>query len=111
MIKDAASAPVTSEEMALVNGFMLGLLAIGLAGIVVPIWSSWQWRGAWRIAAAVPAAMVLVVILLIVVGTALDPTSHNLWPFEVVMFSALSLAIVGVLKVLRKSMGVDVPDP
>lgn len=89
------------------NGFMLTMLVVGLAGIIVPLWSCWKWRGAWRVAVAVPAAVVLFVILRIVVDTARDPTSHNLWPFEVVVMSALSLAAVGGMKVVRRFLGVQ----
>jgi hypothetical protein len=103
--KQAASEPVSGSELALFNGFMLAMAAIGLAGIVVPLWSVWKWRGGWRVAAAVPAALVILVVLRIVIGVALDPTSHNLWPFEILMFSALALVIVGVLKIARRFMG------
>lgn len=41
----------------------------------------WRWRGGWRIAAA-PAMVMSFVVLRIVVDTARDPTSRNLWPFE-----------------------------
>jgi hypothetical protein len=105
--KQAASRPTTATELVLFNGFMLTMLAAGLAGIAVPLWSWWKWRGGWRVAAAVPAALVLFVILRIVVSTLIDPTSHNLWPFEVLMFSALALVMVGVLKVMRRFLGVQ----
>jgi len=103
--KQAASRPTSASDVVLFNGFMLLMLAIGLAGIIVPLWSWWKWRGAWRVAAAVPAAVVLFVILRIIVGTTLDPTSHNLWPFEVLMCSAAALVAIGALKVLRRFAG------
>jgi len=37
-----------------------------------------------------------------VVDTARDPTSHNLWPFELLMWGAASVAIVGVLALARR---------
>ena len=37
----------------------------------------------------------------IVVGIAIDPTSHNLWPFEIVMVSAAGVVWLGLLRLLR----------
>ncbi len=103
--KEAAGKPTSASDVVLFNGFMLTMLAIGVAGIAVPLWSWWKWRGAWRVAAAVPAAAVLFVILRIIVDTSRDPTSHNLWPFEVLMCSAAALAGIGALKVARRLVG------
>ena len=41
------------------------------------------WRVTWTVGAAVPIA----VMIRVVVGGVLDPTSHNLWPLEVVIAS------------------------
>ena len=38
----------------------------------------------------------------IVVETAHDPTSHNLWPFEVLMYGTISLAFMAALKIARR---------
>jgi hypothetical protein len=105
--KDAASKPTSVGDVVLFNGFMLTMLAIGLAGIAVPLWSWWKWRGGWRVAAALPAAVVLFVILRIVFDTSRDPTSHNLWPFEVLMFSAGALVAIAALKMVRRLVGVQ----
>lgn len=104
---DAASKSVTAGETTLFNGFMLTMLLVGVAGIAVPLWSWWKWRGIWRIAAAIPAAVVLFVVLRIVFDTARDPTSHNLWPFEVVMFSGIALVAVWLMKMVRKFTGME----
>jgi hypothetical protein len=61
----------------------------------------WKWRGGWRIGAAVPALVMAFVIGRIVVDTALDPTSHNLWPFEILMWGGASTIAMGVLALLR----------
>lgn len=102
-----AGEPVSGTEVALFNGFMLLILALLLAGVGVPLWSVWKWRGGWRIAALVPTAIVLFVVLRIIVDTARDPTSHNLWPFEILMFGTLALVIIGGLKVARRFFGTD----
>ena len=88
------------------------------SGFMLTIWRS-RWResrcrygacangataGGWQRPAAVAVGFV---VLRIIVDTARDPTSHNLWPFEIVIVSALSLVTIAVLKVLRRFMGAD----
>mgnify|MGYP003694776637 CR=1 FL=1 len=83
---------------------MLFMLALLVAGIGIPLWSVWKWRGGWRIAAAVPVTVIAFVALRIVVDTARDPTSHNLWPFEIIIFGAVAVGIIGALKIARRMM-------
>ncbi|MGE0624201.1 MAG: hypothetical protein AB7I04_05610 [Pseudomonadales bacterium] len=103
-----AEEPVSAGDVAFFNGFMLTMLAILVAGMGVPLWAAWKWRGAWRWAAAVPVAIMAFVVLRIIVDTARDPTSHNLWPFEILQFGVLALAIIGGLKLLRRWTGAQV---
>lgn len=77
-----------------------GLLVVGgTAGLARGIG-----RVAFPLAAIAPAAALLaVVVTRIVADTALDPTSHNLWPLEIVIasftgsFSAVTGALLGNL--------------
>src|SRR5690606_10943637 len=66
---------------AVVPMFVLGALALGLVGLVWPVWGVVKWRGGWRAAAALPAGLTAFFLLRILVDTAVGPTSHNLWPF------------------------------
>jgi hypothetical protein len=100
-----AREPVSAGSTALFSGFMLLVLALLVAGIAVPLWTAWKWRGGWRLAASVPAALIGFVVLRIIVDTARDPTSHNLWPFEILQFGAVALGLTGILKVARKYFG------
>jgi hypothetical protein len=102
-----ASEPVSVGDIALMNGFMLFMLALFIAGIGIPLWTMWKWRGGWKIAAAVPLAVIAFVALRIVVDTARDPTSHNLWPFEIIIYGAVAVAIIGALKIARRMWGVE----
>jgi hypothetical protein len=97
-----AHEPVSGSDVAFMSGFMLVMLALGLGGIIVPLWSAWRWRGGWRLAALVPVAVLAFVALRIVVDTARDPTSHNLWPFEIIIFGAGALLAIGVLRLARR---------
>lgn len=99
--------PVTAGGTVLFSGFMLLMGALGLAGVGAPLWCVWKWRGGWRVAAAIPAGVVLFVVLRIVVDTARDPTSHNLWPFEILMVGGGALVTIGALKLARRMMRVE----
>jgi len=41
----------------------------------------------------------------IVIDTRRDPTSHNLWPFEIVLGTAVALAALGLLHLGRSMAG------
>jgi hypothetical protein len=94
-------------DTALFGGFMLAFVALGLIGVAWPAWALWRWRGGWRIAAAVPAIAMGFVILRIVVDTARDPTSHNLWPFEIVMWGGFSCLWMLAEGLARKLAGAN----
>jgi hypothetical protein len=55
--------------------------------------------------AAVPAALMGFVVVRLIVGVSIDPTSHNLWPFEILMVGLLSTVIMVVLTVARRVRG------
>jgi hypothetical protein len=94
--------PVGAGDQAFAAAFMLAVLAIGVGGIALPLRAMRRWQRGWRLAAAVPAAWLAVVVLRIVLGTSLDPTSHNLWPFEILYASVVSLALIGALALGRR---------
>ena len=98
---NTASSPGSA---ALFGGFMLAMLALGLLGTAWPLWALWRWRGGWRMAALVPFALMAFVIARLVIDTARDPTSHNLWPFEIVMFGGVCCIVMLSLVVARKGV-------
>jgi hypothetical protein len=49
-----ANEPLSIGNLGFMGGFMLLVLALGVGGIVVPLWCAWHWRGGWRIAALAP---------------------------------------------------------
>ena len=102
-----ANEPVSIGEISLFNGFMLIVVTLFLAGVCIPIWTAWKWRGGWRLAAAIPAAIMLFVVMRIVVDTARDPTSHNLWPFEILQFGIGAVLVIGVLRWARRIVGAE----
>jgi len=84
------------------SGFMLVVLCLLAAALAWPAWALWRWRDGWRLAAVIPLLMMLVVVLRILINTTRDPTSHNLWPLEILMFGTGSIAIMGLLAVIRR---------
>ncbi|MGH8755181.1 MAG: hypothetical protein ACREU0_05070 [Burkholderiales bacterium] len=94
--------PVSVGSSILMSGFMLLMLGALIAGFAAPAWALWKWRGGWRVAAAVPVVLMVFVVLRIVWGTSRDPTSHNLWPFEILIYGVVSLVIMGALLIARR---------
>jgi hypothetical protein len=68
------------------------------------LYAIWVWRGLWRWLAAAPLLVMAADLVLILVQTAFDPTSHNLWPLELAMIGAAGLALVGALWLARLVM-------
>ena len=96
------NTPPSAGDVVLFNGFMLTVLALGVFAFGAPAWALWRWRGGWRIAAAIPAVMMAFVVVRIGFGVSRDPTSHNLWPFEILQVGALSVVVMAVLFAARR---------
>lgn len=97
-----ASTPASAGDRAIVGGFLVAVVALFVAGIALPAWAAWRWRGGWRIGAVVALAWLGFVAARIVVDTGRDPTSHNLWPFEIAIAGAEAVAGVAVLALVRR---------
>ncbi len=96
------SEPPSAGEFALFGFFMLAVYGLGLASFALPAWALWRWRGGWRVAAVVPAVLIAFVVLRIGIDTSADPTSHNLWPFEILEVGVLALVIMAALFLARR---------
>lgn len=101
-VAQRAREPVSTGAVALSAGFMLLVLALGAGGLILPVRSVRRWSGGWRIAAAVPCVIMAFIVLRIIVGVMLDPTSHNLWPFEILYAATASLVYIGALALARR---------
>jgi hypothetical protein len=100
-----ANRPVSPFASLFVSLLMIAVLALGVCGVVWPVRALLRWRGGWRMAAAVPAALMGLVVVRLIVGVARDPTSHNLWPFEILMVGLLSTLIMLLLTLARRASG------
>lgn len=81
--------------------FMLLIVALALGFVIAQGWALVRWQGIWRWLAGVPLLLVSVVVLRIIVDTSADPTSHNLWPFEVLGVMVLAGVALGGLQLGR----------
>jgi hypothetical protein len=125
------------------RAFRIGLAALaGLLACGLPLWplayeqvslpgnpSGWLWLagaaasgalgahlvrgGLLAPVAAVVAGFVLAVMLRVSVETSADPTSHNLWPFEVAIAGGIgaagALAGAGIARLVQRATGAQRP--
>ena len=59
-------------------------------------------RDEWQLLAWVPVLPLAIWGFVVALAVTRDPTSHNLWPFEAVMWGGLSLVLVGGFVVARR---------
>jgi hypothetical protein len=104
-MREEMSRPPSVGSTLLLSGFTLAVLGLLVAGIAGPAWGVWKWRGPWRLAASLCALPLLFTLARIVVDTARDPTSHNLWPFEILMVGGAGLAAFAVVALVKRLKG------
>ena len=80
---------------------LITFLALAGAAIGVQVWAIRAWRGVWRWLAAAPLLAAGADLALILVSITIDPTSHNLWPFELTAILMNGLPLVGILWLVR----------
>lgn len=70
-----------------------------LPSLLVPLAAAWFLRGSWRLAMLVPVAGMLFVTLRFAIDVYRDATSHNLWPFELAIYTFFAFGYVALLMV------------
>jgi hypothetical protein len=85
----------------MLQAFMLGMFLIGIAFLACDVWSLVAWKAGWRVTAGLIGAAYCLVVARIVVEISGNPYSHNMWPFEIVIWSAIGLGVLGFLAVFR----------
>ncbi|QJR09511.1 hypothetical protein DSM104443_00555 [Usitatibacter rugosus] len=95
----------SASSALLLSGFGLAVMGFVVLIVLGPLFAIWKWHGPWRWLAALPLVVMAVVVGRIVIDTSRDPTSHNLWPFEILMFGGGGLAFFATLVMLRRVLG------
>jgi hypothetical protein len=101
----AADAPPPSSgpaDQLLGMAIIAAIFAVLASALVLPLWAALRWPSPWRWGAWLAVALFALPVLNVVAGVAADPTSHNLWPLELFSFALASLALVGVLALMRR---------
>lgn len=81
--------------MSSVDVLVIVVMAIPLAAVVLAVMGVRSWRGAWRVAAVLPLALVALWILSLVTSW---PNEHTLWPLELLVYGVLCLAYMLVVR-------------
>ena len=77
--------------------FMVGVLLLVLGFVVVVLRMMVRWKGVWRWVASLP----LVVFAVAALNIVLHPASHNLLPFELLMWALLGFFVLGIVAAVR----------
>jgi hypothetical protein len=85
--------------------FLLNLAAFSIPAMLAMLASallSKRSKEEWRLLAWVPPLPLVAWAIFIAWGTTRDPTSHNLWPFELVVWALLSLILFAAFLLARR---------
>jgi hypothetical protein len=82
--------------------FLLIILALFFCFVALQVLTFRRWKGWWRWVAALPGLAFLLMVLNIIIGILRDKTAHNLWPFEIVMWSVGGIVFLGLFHLLHK---------
>lgn len=85
--------------------FMLLIAVLTLGFVIAEGWALVRWPGWWRWLAGAPLLLVSLVVLRIIIDTNADPTSHNLWPFELLGVIFIAGVALGLLQLGRVFAG------
>lgn len=83
--------------MNLATTLILVLAGVGIGLVGATGYALRNWTSGWRWIAGAPLLYVIVTTLKIVVDVRADPTSHNLWPFEMLGTLAIAAVVLGAL--------------
>jgi hypothetical protein len=59
-------------------------------------------RDEWQLLVWVPVLPLAIWAVIVAFAVTRDPTSHNLWPFEAVIWGALSFALLVIVRIARR---------
>jgi hypothetical protein len=81
--------------------FMTAVIASAIAFVGCDVKALTVWRKGWRVGASLIGVGWLLVTGRIAIALFGDGQGHNLWPFEILVWSGLGLVGLGVLAAIR----------
>jgi hypothetical protein len=81
--------------------FWLMLVVNPLLAIWLSMNSFLKWQGFLRVIALIPLALLVYLGVAIISDISRDPTSHNLWPFEVIIWSFCGWSSLLAVRLVR----------
>ena len=75
--------------------FLFALGTLTIVAVVLPLRARTKWKGPWKQVANLPLIMLTLVVLNILIGITLNPSSHNLFPFEIFIWRLVFGAFEG----------------
>jgi len=78
------------------------LVAFPLATMIAAFRAMRRWEGGWRLAARLPLVAIIGDLIFSVVSNAMDPGAH-LWPYELMVVTAISAVFLVAASSLRKA--------
>ena len=85
--------------------FVVNLIGFSLPAILAALWSrrlSRSSRDEWKVFVWFPVVPLAGWAVFITIAVTRDPTSHNLWPFDLFVVGLFSLASYGIILLLRR---------
>lgn len=83
------------------DSFVYFVAAMFLGFIGLEIWLIRSWSGLWKFIVALPLLALFAVVGKIVFDVRENPTSHNLWPFEIIIWCGYGLGAVFLIAILK----------
>ncbi len=96
--------PATDNSVAMIFTAAATIVAAAffLGALVCSIVALKKWQGRWKFAAGLPILALISLAAVIIIAVMRDPTAHNLWPFEFVIWGIASLIYMGLLVLARR---------
>lgn len=106
----ATDANLTTPDSAWVWNLVIALIVLTAtaASAALPLAALKQWRGSWRVSAAIPLLILLIWVGFIALSRLGDGQGHRLWPLEIFAWAMLNMIyMVAIMTAKRVFLKAD----